>query len=1146
MGILRKGRQPRARWLPALWVRRMACALLTAVVVALAPASALAGELVFDGSAHAVNASDSLDLLIVNGPDRPLENVLLNLDAFEPLAAKGTTRPPSLGDETYWLHGVLRNATDAPQRLYLVHQFGITDRVNFYRRTPQGWTVTKSGDHVPVGDREVYGPLPTGALDLNPGETQEFAIELRTVSAVLLKFKVVDAIGLTEAVITHSGGVFVLCGFLLALALYNLSLFRGTRDMLFLFYSGSVIFQALTWFTTSGVQSMLGAGSVTLVDGGVNAFPFISLALAIAFGRRYAEVQVHAPRIDGALHVAQWLFVAWGAVVPFFFRRADVIGSAPMLAVLLTSLTLAIAYISFGGGGFYARNYLFGTSMLLAGSVLYILTVRGVLPEFPLVLQAPYIGSALDALILSAGLAERVRRLSEEAAESRELALSAARSRLEAQEKVTKEIQRLDQLKDLFLATTSHELRTPINGMVGLADALLDGYAGPLAARAEKNLRIIVESGRRLAGLVNDILDYTRLRHAELVMEKRKTSLTKVVDAVLDLQRPEALRKGLSLTHDVEGSIVVFADDGRLQQILHNLVGNAIKFTADGSVSVHARVEGLRTVVEVSDTGPGVPEAARLGIFDPFDQGNADSKVARRGAGLGLAIARQLAEAHGGRMEYATGAEVGSVFRFDLETSQHIASTPGVVGSIPPSSAPIPASLPFVPRVADPRRETILIVDDDEVNRHVLVQQLSRAGLAVDECEGGAQAVDRILSENCPALVLLDVMMPDLSGFDVLDRVRPHRNSTDLPIVLLTALTRESDIIDGFRHGANDYLTKPFTREELLVRIGHHLSLRRFSVETIEARRRLERELEERARLEGTVEELRVRQVRAEGDLEVVLVAKQAVEVERTEAQRQLIQAEKMASLGQMVASVAHEIDNPLNYVGGAVAICQRRLGAIRVALGEPSAAPCSAAIATPMNDIDRFLVIIDDGVRRLSEITRAMRNYGRMDDERTDHVDLTSVIREALVIVGARTRPFDLRTEFGDVPSMSCHRSHIGQVVLNLVVNAADALGTRDRGDSHNQGIICLRTGLTDDGASVRIVVEDDGPGVPDDKVAAIMRPFFTTKPAGKGTGLGLAICTRIAEEHGGTLTLDRSPEFGGARFTLTVPRNLTPTALA
>ena len=245
----------------------MACALLTAVVVALAPASALAGELVFDGSAHAVNASDSLDLLIVNGPDRPLENVLLNLDAFEPLAAKGTTRPPSLGDETYWLHGVLRNATDAPQRLYLVHQFGITDRVNFYRRTPQGWTVTKSGDHVPVGDREVYGPLPSSAVDLNPGETQEFAIELRTVSAVLLKFKVVDAIGLTEAVITHSGGVFVLCGFLLALALYNLSLFRGTRDMLFLFYSGSVIFQALTWFTTSGVQSMLGAGSVTLVDG---------------------------------------------------------------------------------------------------------------------------------------------------------------------------------------------------------------------------------------------------------------------------------------------------------------------------------------------------------------------------------------------------------------------------------------------------------------------------------------------------------------------------------------------------------------------------------------------------------------------------------------------------------------------------------------------------------------------------------------------------------------------------------------------------------------------------------------------------------------------------------------------------------------
>jgi signal transduction histidine kinase len=1137
MGRQRKDRSgARVRHL----LRRVAAILAASVICALVtlfPAPAHASvPVAYGGSAHVVEATNLLRMRIVPGPERAIDDVLADDARFVPLSAVGGTRPVSLGDDTTWLQGAVANRTAERQRLFFVHDSALVDHVRFYERKAAGWQRTDAGDHVPVAKRPMFTPSSVFPIDLEPGETRAFVIEMRTTSAVMLGFQVVDATGLLMVTLERVAPVIALFGFLLALALYNLNLFLGTRDKLFLAYAGSVSGEGVTWLTTSGTLGLLFPDG-TVPDGLVNCLPALSIACSIAFARGYVELPARFPKRDRFLAVVQNALVAWALVVPFFFRRLDVAVTSPAIGVVFVGLIGVVGSTLVREGNFYARNYALAMSCLAGGSIAYILAIRGVLPHSSLVLQAPYVGGALNAFILSAGLGERVRRLREEADRNRELALSAARNQLEEQEKVTREIQRLDQLKDLFLATTSHELRTPINGMVGLADALLDGYAGPLPARAEKNLRIIVESGRRLANLVNDILDYTRLRHAELVIEKHRSALRKCVDAVVDLQRPEALRKGLALTVDVPTSMVVVADDGRVQQILHNLVGNAIKFTSDGFVAVSAREEGGRVVVEVQDSGPGIPVDVRGRLFQPFEQGSADAKVARRGTGLGLAIARQLAEAHGGTMRIEDRPGGGSIFRFDLEHSPNEGSAPVVSVLPPPLSEEAPPSLAAVSRVADPHNETVLIVDDDAVNRHVLVQQLTRAGISVEECENGTQAVERILSENCPALVLLDVMMPDLSGFDVLDRVRPHRNSTELPVVVLTALSREHDIVDGFRHGANDYLTKPFTREELLVRIGHHMSLRRYAMQSAEARRRLERELEERRKLEGDVEQLRERQTLAQGDLEAVLRAKATLETEREEAQKQLIQAEKMASLGQMVASVAHEIDNPLNYVNGAVAVCQRRLATIRAAVGEAGAAGPLGAAAGPMNDVERFLGIIDDGVRRLAEVTRAMRNYGRLDDVRTDHVSLETVIQEALVILGARTRPYDLRTEFGGVPGIRCHRSHIGQVVLNLVANATDALATIDRGTSTNQGIIRVRTGLSDDGRVAWISIEDDGPGVPEEAAERIFKPFYTTKPAGKGTGLGLPICKRIAEEHGGDLVLDRSPELGGARFTLTLP---------
>ena len=1108
-----------------------------------------AQELVYDGSVNDLSATPSLGVLRVPGAELPLENILGQLDSFEPLAAHGISRRASLGDETYWLHGTVRNATSAHQTLFLVQSHGLPDHVNLYEHVGDQWRAQRSGDHVPRAERPVPFSLgPAFALHLAPGEAREFVVEVRTLSAILLRFQLCDAAGFVSSTVVSIGALLLLTGFLLALAIYNITLFYGTRDRIFLVYAASVCGQVLMGLGMSGSLSLV-TDATWFVDGAVNGFSALALAVTIEFGRRYVGVKDAFPRIDRFLGGMVWTLTAWGLVVPWFVRKLDVAVSAPAigLALLLLLGFFAFMRIRRPNADFFPSNYLLATLAIAIANVTYIAMIRGFIPPVAFFQQAPFLGGALHALILSSGLGERVRLLREEALRSGQVALELAKNQIDEQSKITNEIKRLDHLKDIFLATTSHELRTPIHGILGLADALLDGSGGPLPPRVDRNLRIIVESGRRLSALVNDILDYARLRHADIVMERRPSSLAKCVTFVLDLQRPEALRKGLALTSQVPPDFVVSIDEGRVQQILHNLVGNALKFTAAGFVDVQAHRKDGRIFVEVLDSGPGVPNDARSSIFEPFNQGDSEVHLARQGSGLGLAIARQLAAAHGGTMTYEHRAGVGSVFGFDLEalastaivTAAPIATPPRAVAAA--SIGPVPSAAPLTPRAPNPRAETILVVDDDAINRHVLTQQLSRAGLSVDECDSGAAAIARILSDDCPALVLLDVMMPEISGFDVLDRIRPLRTSTELPVVLLTALARENDIVDGFRHGASDYLTKPFTREELLVRIGHHMSLRRFSMENLEARARIERELDERLRLEGAVEMLREKHGHATTELEAVRGVKRALEIERVEAQRQLIQAEKMASLGQMVTSVAHEIDNPLNYVGGAVAVCERRMLTIRSALTGDLAAATNAAVAGPMNDIDRFLSVITDGVHRLSEVTRAMRNYGRTDDERTDHVNLSTVIAEALVIVGARTRPFELQTDFGVTSPISCHRSHIGQVVLNLVVNAADALEGVVRGTTPDQGVIRLSTALTDDDTGVIICVEDDGPGIPEQSIAAIMKPFFTTKAAGRGTGLGLAICTRIAEEHQGSLVVDRSPSLGGARFTLTFPGRVT-----
>ena len=246
-------------------------------------------------------------------------------------------------------------------------------------------------------------------------------------------------------------------------------------------------------------------------------------------------------------------------------------------------------------------------------------------------------------------------------------------TKLKYQQQVNQQLTQLDKLKDQFLANTSHELRTPLNGIIGLAESLIDGERGPLSVESKQDLSLVVSSAKRLSNLVNDILDYSKLKDRHFELNIVAIDLKIMVDMMLTLSRPLVAKKTVELINHIPADIpLVAADENRLQQILHNLIGNAIKFTQLGSVEVSAIVSGNKTTAQswltitISDTGIGISEDKLKRIFDSFEQADGSANCQYSGTGLSLSVTRQLVERHGGQITAQSKLEEGSHFSFTL------------------------------------------------------------------------------------------------------------------------------------------------------------------------------------------------------------------------------------------------------------------------------------------------------------------------------------------------------------------------------------------------------------------------------------------------------------------------------------------------
>jgi diguanylate cyclase (GGDEF)-like protein len=425
--------------------------------------------------------------------------------------------------------------------------------------------------------------------------------------------------------------------------------------------------------------------------------------------------------------------------------------------------------------------------------------------------------------------------------------LAYARHKVEQERSLVKRLQEFDKLKDSFLANTSHELRTPLNGIIGLAQSLYDGATGPLPEPTRENLSMIVHSGERLNNLVNDILDFSKLENQGVTLVKKWIDLHVLVDVVLGLSWPLVGAKPLSLCNQVPHDLPpLYADEDRIIQVLHNIIGNAIKFTEQGTVTVSAQQNQDSVSIEVSDTGIGIEPGHLNNIFDAFHQVEDSTRRTHGGTGLGLLISKKLVELHGGSIQVQSTPGEGSSFSFSLPTGASTSDT--VSGNTEPQVSSAPAAPLFNPTASSatpsappsniqPHQRhtdlecfsgseaTILVVDDDAVNRKVLSNYLSLKNYRIIEASNGPEALAAVNSQQDIDLILLDIMMPKMSGYDVCRQLREDYPAQELPIVFLTTRSQMDDLVMGFDLGANDFLTKPIAREELLSRVHTHLKL---------------------------------------------------------------------------------------------------------------------------------------------------------------------------------------------------------------------------------------------------------------------------------------------------------------------------------